>query len=71
MIKVNQLRKKSKSELRKTLGGKGEKLRALRFGLSGGKVKNIREIREIKKDMARILTILKETVNKPEETSKK
>jgi ribosomal protein L29 len=71
MIGVNQLRKKSKSELRKILGRRGERLRALRFDLSGGKVKNIREIREIKKDMARILTILKETVNKPEETSKK
>jgi len=30
----------------------------LRFDLSQKKVKNIREIREIKKDIARILTVL-------------
>jgi len=37
-----------------------EKLRSLRFDLASGKVKNVREIRNIKKDIARILTILKE-----------
>ncbi len=48
-----------KGELSRVLGGKQEKLRQLRFDLTSGKVKNIREIKEIKKDIARILTMLK------------
>jgi ribosomal protein L29 len=34
-------------------------LRQLRFDLVSGKVKNVKEIRETKKDIARILTILR------------
>jgi len=37
-----------------------EKLRQLKFDLVSGKIKNVRQIREIKKDIARILTILKQ-----------
>ncbi len=37
-----------------------EKARQLRFDLSAGKVKNIKELSEVKKDIARILTILNE-----------
>lgn len=36
-----------------------EKLRQLKFDLASGKVKNVREIRQIKKDIARILTLSK------------
>ncbi|MEK9134917.1 MAG: 50S ribosomal protein L29 [Patescibacteria group bacterium] len=46
-------------EILKTLQEKREKLRQLRFDLSAGKVKNVREIRQIKKDVARILTLKK------------
>lgn len=46
-------------EILKMLQEKREKLRQLRFDLSAGKVKNVREIRQIKKDIARILTSLK------------
>ena len=58
-MKTRDLQQKSKSELQKTLSDNREKLRQLRFDLSAGKVKNVREIRKIKKDIARILTILK------------
>ncbi len=37
-----------------------EKSRQLRFDLSAGKVKNVKELREVKKDIAKILTILNE-----------
>ncbi|MDP2910321.1 MAG: 50S ribosomal protein L29 [bacterium] len=57
-MKVKELRQKSKSELQRLLQEDREKLRQLRFDLSAGKVKNVREIRKIKKDIARILTIL-------------
>ena len=59
-MKIKELRKKSKLELKKLLQDIKERLRALRFDLAAGKVKNIREIRMIKRDIARILTILKE-----------
>jgi len=59
-MKINQLRKQSRGELQKLLRESREKLRTLRFDLASGKLKNVREIREIKKDIARILTLLKE-----------
>ena len=48
------------AELEKKLTEFREKLRSLSFDLAAGKVKNAREIKEIKKAIARILTILKE-----------
>jgi len=56
---MNELKQKSKEELQKTLEDDREKLRQLRFDLSAGKVKNVREIRNVKKEIARILTLLK------------
>ena len=54
-----EIRQKPKEELKKLLTDKKEAQRSLKFNLASGKVKNIREIRELKKDIARILTILK------------
>ena len=59
-MKIIELRKKSKNELQRLLLENREKLRDLRFNLSLGKQKNIREVRYLKKDIARILTLLKE-----------
>lgn len=59
-MKITELRQRTKSELQKLLQAHRERLRQLRFDLSSGKVKNVREIRKIKKDIARILTLLKE-----------
>jgi len=58
-MKFVELNKKPKNELQTLLSEKREKLRQLRFNISSGKVKNVREIRMIKKDIARILTLLK------------
>jgi large subunit ribosomal protein L29 len=55
-MKSVDIKNKSKQELEKTLNELRERLRSLRFDLSAGKVKNVREIRGIKKDIARILT---------------
>jgi len=57
-MEILELRKKTDTELRKTLTENRERLRTLRFDLASGKVKNVREIRKIKKDIARILTLL-------------
>ncbi len=57
-MKLAELRRKSKDELKKILQDDREKLRQLRFDLSAGKVKNVREIRHIKKEIAQVLTLL-------------
>ena len=59
MRKVDELGKRSKEELQKMVKESRERLRILRFDLASGKVKNVREVRKVKKDIARILTILK------------
>ncbi len=56
-MKIIELRQKSKLELQRILSDKREKLRQLYFDLVAGKVKNVREIRMIKKDIAGILTL--------------
>ncbi|MBU2635047.1 50S ribosomal protein L29 [Patescibacteria group bacterium] len=57
-MKISEFKQKPKKELRRLLQNNQDKLRQLRFDLASGKVKNVREIRQIKKDIARILTIL-------------
>jgi large subunit ribosomal protein L29 len=59
-MKAAELRQKPKDELQKLLRDNREKLRQLSFDLASGKVKNVREIRELKKDIARVLTLLKQ-----------
>lgn len=58
-MKITELRQKTKLELQKLLQDSREKLRQLRFDLASGKIKNVRQIRELKKEIARILTLLK------------
>lgn len=59
-MRAKELRNKKETELKKLAAELREKLRVLKFDLAAGKVKNVREIREVKKDIAKILTILKE-----------
>jgi len=59
-VKIRELKQKSKIELERLLIDNRQRLRQLRFDLTAGKVKNVREIRKIKKDVARILTIINE-----------
>ncbi len=60
MVKTKDLRQKSNEELNQLLSESQKKLRELRFNLASGKVKNVRLVRVLKKDIARILTILNE-----------
>jgi len=64
MVKTEELRLKHEEELNQLLSESQKKLRELRFNLAGGKVKNVRTIRVLKKDIARILTILNEKSKK-------
>ncbi len=60
-MKAQELRKRDKKELEKMVQEFRKKLSDLRFKFSSGKLKNVKEINNSKKEMARILTILKET----------
>ncbi|MEK7555232.1 MAG: 50S ribosomal protein L29 [Patescibacteria group bacterium] len=55
---IKQLKNKPLPELQKNLADFQEKLRKMKFDLAAGKVKNIREIKAIKKAIARILTTI-------------
>ena len=59
-MKIKELKIKTKEEIERLLHEKKEELQQLGFDLVSGKVKNIRQMREIKKDIARMLTLLKQ-----------
>jgi large subunit ribosomal protein L29 len=59
-MKLKELKNLPDLELKKSLENSRERLRSLRFDLASGKVKNVREIREIRKTIARTITLLKE-----------
>ncbi|MBU3964373.1 50S ribosomal protein L29 [Patescibacteria group bacterium] len=63
-MKAKELKIKSEVELKKMIFSDREKLRSLRFNLAAGKVKNVKEIRNRKKDIAKILTILNQEKHK-------
>ena len=60
-MKAADLRKKDKKELQKMATDLRKKLSDLRFKFSSNKLKNTKEISIAKKEIARILTIIKET----------
>ncbi len=55
---MSSLSTKKDIDLRKELALKKGALRGFRFGVAGSKVKNIKEARNLRKDVARILTEL-------------
>ena len=58
--RLQELHAKSKQELQKELHTTREKLWNLKNDLASGKVKNVKEIRAMKKLIARILTFINE-----------
>ena len=57
-MKTEELKSRPKEELEKMVADHREKLRSLKFDLSSGKTKNVKEVRGLRKDIARILTFL-------------
>lgn len=57
-MKIAEMRQKSKEELRTLLLEKCLRVEELRWQLSQKKIKNVRELGQEKKDIARILTVL-------------
>jgi large subunit ribosomal protein L29 len=59
-MKAAKLREQSVDELQKSLGDLEEQLFKLRFQKSTGQLENPIKIREVRKDIARVLTIINE-----------
>jgi len=59
-MKAQQLREQSVAELEKALSDLEEQLFKLRFQKSTGQIENPIKIREVRKDIARVLTVLNE-----------
>ena len=57
-MKITELRQKSKEELVALMREKNARIDELRFLLRQNKVKNVKETAAIKKDIARIMTII-------------
>ena len=58
-LKIKDLKNKGGSELRELLSEEREKLLTLKMRARESKVKNVKEAKEIRKNIARMLTILK------------
>lgn len=59
-MKAAELRDRSSDELNKTLSDLEEQLFKLRFQKSTGQIENPIKIRDVRKDIARVLTIMGE-----------
>lgn len=55
-MKKTDYKGKAKEELNKSLIEKRKALRAARFGSAGSKSRNVKEYKNIRKDIARIMT---------------
>jgi len=57
-MKIKELRQKTDKELKELLINNRKKLGQLKFDLASKKLKNVNELKELRKDIARIITIL-------------
>jgi large subunit ribosomal protein L29 len=67
-MRAKELRERSDDELRKSLGDLEEQLFKLRFQKSTGQIENPQKIREVRKDIARVQTVMNERLS--EESAK-
>lgn len=59
-MKLKELKQKTDKELRDLLWEKRQKLGKLKFDMSAKKIKNVKQFRELRKEIARIITFLKQ-----------
>lgn len=57
-MKTKEITIKTPADLTRLLAEKREALRSFRFGAAGAKSKNVKEGKLIRKDIARIMTVL-------------
>lgn len=61
MSDIAELKQKNQKELEDLLESKRRDLWNFRFGASGSKVRNVKEGKLLRREIARILTVMKET----------
>lgn len=61
MAKIKELREKNKEELKKLLTEKEEIVRKLRFEIASKQIKNVKDLKNNRKEIARILTLINES----------
>ncbi len=57
-MQTKELKTKGKADILKLLYENKESLRSIRSNTSGGRSKNVKEINTLRKDIARMLTVL-------------
>ncbi len=62
-MKLKELKQKTDKELNDLFWENRKKLGEIKFASSTKKLKNVKEIRELKREIARIITILRERLN--------
>jgi large subunit ribosomal protein L29 len=60
-MKIKELREKNKEELKKLLTEKEEIVRKLRFEIASKQIKNVKDLKNNRKEIARILTLINES----------
>jgi len=55
---ITELKNKSIKDLHDLLAQKRDRFRELRFQVSEAQLKNVREVRKVKKEIAQVLTLL-------------
>lgn len=61
---MSSLKDKKDTDLQKELAEKRKSLREFRFGVAGSKIKNIKEARNLRREIAKILTELNNRISK-------
>lgn len=56
---MHEFQNKTDSDLKKILAEKREAIRKFRFDVAGSKIKNVKEALALRKEVARILTVLR------------
>lgn len=59
-MKNSELKEKTKIDMEQMLDEKRRTLATLQFDLASGKVKNIKDLRLVKRDIARLMTALRQ-----------
>lgn len=67
-LKTSTLRREAAARLVDLLRDKRHELQSTRFLMAGGKLKDVKKIKNLRKDIARILTILSEDKNAIDKT---
>lgn len=69
-MKIAELRQKSVDALKRDIAHAREELRDFRFQVSQNQQKDVRKVREFKRMIAQLLTVVKEKTDKEEQKKK-